>query len=154
MRTTFTILAVLATAVLAGCGGGGGDNQANDYALGVQRAQFAFANAFEKQTNQLLKTTKPGATAKTLRAAASAVDEDVAQLQALTSTAPDKVKGLHKRLIGVMSTYSDKLNRAAKLIGPGDPRQFLTAKKTVQLASKQVEESFNNIIRQINTALS
>ena len=76
------------------------------------------------------------------------------ELQGISANAPDKVKTLHKDLITEMTTYSAKLKQAARLIGMGDPRQFLNAKRILTKASSDVRSQFNLTIAKINTALS
>jgi hypothetical protein len=155
MRTTFSILAALTAVALTGCGGSSGaDNKANDYALAVQQAQFRFANAFEKKTNELLKSTSSKKNATTLRAAAKVVDADVDELRGLSSSAPAAVKGLHKQLVTAMATYSLRLKKAAGLVAANQPRQFIRAKSVLTDASRRVSERVDTLVTQINNALS
>ncbi len=155
MRTSFSILAALTAVALIGCGGSSGaDNKANDYALAVQQAQFRFANAFEKQTNELLKSTSSKRNAKTLRDAATVVDADVTELRGLSSAAPATVRYLHKQLITAMSTYSLRLKKAAHLVAANDPRQFIRAKRVLTDASHHVSDRVDTLVTQINNALS
>jgi hypothetical protein len=155
MRKTLIICGLLA-AGLAGCGSSSDDNAASEaaqnYAVSVQSAQFQFANAFQDATNSLLKSSDPKKDASALRAAAGAVDKDVATLKRIT--APAKVSRLHRGLIAAMQGYSRQLDKAAHLIAGGDPKAFVVAQRLLRNSSRQIKTSFNSIVAQINRRLS
>jgi hypothetical protein len=153
MRKTLTICGVLAVG-LAGCGSSnnGASTEAQDYAVRVQSAQFQFASAFEKATNSLLTSSDPKHDAIALRAAAKAVDNDVATLRRIAP--PTQVRRLHSQLVTAMRTYSGRLGQAAHLIAGGDPKAFVVAKRVLSDSSQQVKRRFNTIISQINAKLT
>ncbi len=150
MRKSLIIAGLLAVAV-AGCGSSN-DNTAQDYAVRVQRAQFQFADGFEKATTSLLKSTDPHHDAIALRQAASAVDTDVKALRAIPP--PQKVAGLHRQLVAIMSGYGGQLRRAAHLIGGGGANGFVPARRLLTRSSTTVKNRFNSIIAKINQQLS
>jgi hypothetical protein len=148
MRTvTVTVLLV---AVLGGCGGKS-KNEANDYAVQVQRVQFRFANDFDKATQQLLKSTDPKTDAKALNDAAFAVTLNATALK--TIPPPKEVRGLHRQLITAVTGYAATLRHAAKLVRDGNPQDFLHAKALLTKASSKITSRFNSIINQINLQL-
>lgn len=153
MRTTVIICCLLAAAV-AGCGSSSSNNDgqaANNYALAVQQAQYRFANTFDKATTRLLKSTSPGKDAAALRTAARAVETDATDLQLIHP--PAAVRSLHQKLVRAMDGYAKTLRRAARLVGGGDPRAFVRAKSLLTRSSRQISQTFNSVINQINTAL-
>ena len=149
MRTLAAM--VLLAVVLGGCGSNS-SNTSNEYAQAVQQAQFVFSNSFEDATARLESTSEPAADAQALRDAAKAVAEDVKTLTAITP--PKEVRALHAKLIAVMTVYGRSVRNVATLVGTGKPQAFPKAKNQLTKSSAAVRTHFNQIIQQINTALS
>ena len=142
------LLLVLALAA-TGCGGDVKKN--NAYVDAVNKAQNEFASTFDRLNAQITSTSSPKQDRATLKRFQDAIDSVVADLRAVDT--PKKVTGLHKELIGEISSYGGEIAKARKAFGSSDPAKVIAAQTQLVTAVTSVSSRINSTIDQINKKL-
>src|SRR3954470_8759949 len=100
---------LLAAALLcAGCGSGDVE-KANRYVASVNRAQSQFAGSVDRLSGRISASSSHTADGRVLRSFDSAVNRVVVDLRQISP--PDKVAGLHRRLVGQLDRYGTRVRR-------------------------------------------
>jgi len=142
--------ALVAAALLAGCGSGGVD-EANRYVDAVNRAQIRFAGTMDQLSGRISAKSSPSADVRVLRSFDGAVRRVVGGLRRIEP--PAKVAGLHRRLVGEMDRYGSRVRREATTLRTKDPARMAAAQQRLLSATDNVSRDINATIDQINRRL-
>ncbi|HEY3187908.1 MAG TPA: hypothetical protein VGJ70_10560 [Solirubrobacteraceae bacterium] len=146
------VLGSLAVAVaLAGCGSDGGASEANSYVHAVNRAQSSFASNVRSLSGRIGTTSDAAADRRVLRSFDSAVGRVVGDLRQITP--PDRVAGLHRRLVGQMDTYGRRVRRETAVLHSDDARRLVAVQQRLLVATNKVSDQVNATIDEINRRL-
>jgi hypothetical protein len=149
VRRLIPALLIVAAVVASGCGS---DTKAsNDYVDSVNKAQNQFAATFDKLSSQITSTSTASQDRKTLDGFKAAVDKVVAELNSVTP--PDKVKGLHARLISEISAYGTEIDKAEQAFATNNPQAIIKAQTQLVSAVTRVSTQINGTIEAINKKL-
>jgi hypothetical protein len=149
-RAVLAVMLVLVAALsAAGCGGDVKKN--NAYVDAVNRAQNEFASTFDRLNAQITSTSSPKQDRATLKRFQIAIDKVVADLRSVTP--PDKVKPMHKELIGEISSYGGEIAKARKAFASSDPAKVIAAQTQLVTAVTSVSSRINSTIDKINKKL-
>ena len=154
MRRTLAVLATCAaTAVaIAGCGDAGREQAADRrYVDEVNAAQSQFARRFDRLAADIGATITPAQGRRTLGAFERAVDRTVARLR--RARPPQRVVGLHRRLVGEIASYGVQIAAARRAFGSRDPQRVLAAQAKLVTDVQRTSEEINLTIDAINRRL-
>jgi hypothetical protein len=150
VRRLVPLLAAVAFGAAApGCGTD--TKAANDYVDAVNRAQNEFATTFDRLRGRVTSTSTPEQDQKTLDGFKGAVDKVVGELRAVE--APDEVEGLHRELVGEISTYGTEITKAKRAFADGDAKAIIEARTDFEAAVTSVSKRINRTIAAINKKL-
>jgi hypothetical protein len=150
LRLLLVLVALAAALVAAGCGDDSA-KQRNAYADAVNEAQSNFAHSFKSLSRRITSTTTPGQGRRTLQGFEDAVDNVVADLEAIK--APADVQPLHRRLISEISDYGREIRRAKRAFATGAPQRILNAQSKLVTATTAISSRINRTIAAINRQL-
>lgn len=148
-RTVLLLLALLAAAALAGCGGA--DEEADAYVGRVNQAQQSFADRFAAIQKRLTTTSTPREDRRALRQFRAATDTIVGDLRAIDP--PERVDDLHGRLVQAVAGYGREIDRARRLLDKGDPQEASRARTELSGAVGAVSRRITAAIAAINDRL-
>ena len=149
LRAVVLLALVAASLVAAGCGGDVKKN--NEYVDAVNKAQNEFASTFDRLNARITATSSPKEDRATLKRFQDAIDKVVGDLRGVEP--PDKVKALHKELIGEISSYGGEIGKARKAFGSEDPAKVIAAQTDLVTSVTDVSSKINSTIDQINKKL-
>lgn len=150
MRRLSPVLIVVALGLVAsGCGTD--TKAANDYVDAVNKAQNDFATRFDQLSGQITSTSTATQDRQTLDGFKQAINKVVADFRAVE--APDKVKGLHGRLIAEVSAYGKEIDSAKQAFSNDDPQAIVKAQADLVNAVTRVQAQINKTIADINKKL-
>jgi len=141
--------AVLAAAVLAGCGE---DTEAGArYVQEVNQAQQRFAADLERLTGRITSQSTTASDQKTLERVEGLIDEAVGDLR--TIAPPDEVRAEHQAFIGLFQSYGRRLGTLAESL-EAEPAEQLRANRRYVEASNRFARRVDQVIAQINRQLN
>lgn len=143
-----TLLAVIAAAVLAGCGG---DDGRGDYVSALNKAQNGLAQRFTQLQSRITATSSAAQDRATLKAYEGAVGTTVRDLRAIDP--PAGFDQLHQRFVGEVADYGDALRKARAELGGDDPKEILAAQGRLRTAVQETGAKLNATIKAINDKL-
>jgi hypothetical protein len=150
VRRLSPVLVVVALALVAsGCGAD--TKAANDYVDSVNKAQNDFAARFDTLSSQITSTSTAAQDRETLDGFKEAIDKIVGDFRAVKP--PDKVKALHRRLIGEIAAYGKEIDKAKSAFSDNDPQAIVKAQADLVSAVTRVQAQINATIGQINAKL-
>ncbi len=138
------------TPVLAGCGGGSGE-EAERYVEQVNAAQESFADRFAAIQKRLTTTSTAAEDRRALRDFRLATDRIVRDLRAVDP--PVRVDDLHGRLVDAVAGYGGEIDRARGMLSAGDPQQVIRARTELSGAVGDVSRRITAAITAINERL-
>jgi hypothetical protein len=146
------LAALLAAGLLSGCGGGGKVKEANRYVDAVNRAQTHFAGTIDQLYNQIPPKSTPAEDRATLQGFEAAVDRVVRELRGIHP--PDRVKALHARLVALLASFREQVDRSRSDLAKGSATALISAQERLAKATSDVSSGINATVAQINTALN
>jgi hypothetical protein len=141
---------IVAAALLAGCGSGDVD-EANRYVDAVNRAQTQFAGTMDRLSGRINAGSTASADTRVLRSFDQAVARVVGDLRGITP--PERVAGLHRRLVGEIDSYGSRVRRETGTLRAKDPRRLVAAQQRLLSATDAVSRDINSTIAAINRRL-
>jgi hypothetical protein len=145
-----SLLALIAAAVLAGCGGGDGGSANSDYATALNQAQNGLLQRVTQLNRRVTATSTPAQDRALLKAYETAVDRAVAQLRAIDP--PDGLDALHQQFVGEVAEYGTVVRRARDQIS-GGAKSSLAVRSTLPAALQRIAREIDATIKVINTKL-
>ena len=145
------LAALLVAGLLSGCGGGGKVKEANRYVDAVNRAQTHFATTIDQLSKRITPKSTPTEDRATLQGFEAAVDRVVSELRAIRP--PDRVKALHAKLVALLTTFRDQVDRSRTDLTKGTATALIAAQEGLAKATADVSSGINATVAQINTAL-
>jgi len=146
------VVSSLAVAVaLAGCGSDRGAGEANSYVHAVNRAQAGFATSVQRLSGRIGATSDAAADRRVLRSFDSAITRVVGDLRKITP--PDRVAGLHRRLVGQMDANGRRVRRETSVLRANDAGRLVAVQQRLLVATSRVSGQVNATIDSINRAL-
>ena len=136
---------------IAACGGSSGDGGAA-YVQRVNKAQQDFAARVDKLSQGITSTSSAERDRQTLRSFQDAVDQVGGDLRAIKP--PEKVRGLHDRLVRAVDGYGDDVTTAAKALDSRSPAKLRAAQRELAQATTAFGTTLNETIDRINKTLS
>jgi hypothetical protein len=150
MRRALAAALVVALGLgLVACGGD--RQQENAYVDAVNHAQGDFAATFDRLSKQITATSTPAQDRRTLRRFRAAVDRAVVRLRAIE--VPDRVRGLHGRLVDEISAYGRQIDKARSAFRSRNAQAVLTAQTDLVSEVTRVSGQINRTIDAINGRL-
>lgn len=146
-----TLSALIVAAVLAGCGGGGGDDGRGDYVSALNRAQNGLAQRFTQLQAKITATSSAAQDRETLKAYEGAVGTTVRDLRAIDP--PEGFDQLHQRFVGEVADYGVALRQARSELSGDDPKEILAAQGRLRTAVQRTGARLNATIKAINSKL-
>jgi hypothetical protein len=150
-RFWYLVMALATAAGVAGCSSGR-VNEANAYVRAVNTAQTTYSRA----SDQLAPLITPGASTPSSRQALARLTmvarTFAARLREIR--APNRVRGLHQRLIGAVVRLGAGLRTAQAGLTSRDAARILDGQQQLAAASVRARTSINAIISAINGALT
>ena len=150
-RLPTALLAVLALAFAAGCGGGHDTEQDNAYVEQLNAAQREFAATVKRLDGRVSEDSSPSQDRATLGSFTEAADEVAVEVRDIQ--APDAVQRLHARLVDDFETYADEVRSATRSLTSGDPDRVIAAQQRLVKATDTVTAEINAAIDDINAKL-
>lgn len=148
LRAALSLLA--AAVVLAGCGGDA--EERNAYVDEVNRAQQSFAQASNRVTTELGRSSSIGSYREGLEELVAALDETTAQLRDVEP--PDAVSTQHEELVNALDSYGNRLGDVAEALDDdAGSKELLQARRDLLEVSDEVEVDINRTIGEINGRL-
>jgi hypothetical protein len=144
-----TLLALIAAAVLAGCGGGDGAN--DDYVTALNQAQNGLLKRVTQLNTRITATSTPAQDRATLKAYEAAVGTAVDDLRAIDP--PDGFDGLHQQFVGEVAEYGTVVRRARTQLGSGNAKSSLAVRRTLPTSLERIARKLNATIKAINAKL-
>jgi hypothetical protein len=144
------VLIACALAITA-CGGSS-DNGGAAYVQRVNKAQQDFAARVDKLSQGITSTSSAERDRQTLRSFQDAVDRVGGDLRAITP--PQKVRGLHDRLVRAVDGYGDDVTTATKALDSRSPAKLRAAQRELAQATTAFGTTLNETIDRINKTLS
>src|SRR3954447_7808889 len=141
---------IAAVVVLTGCGGNKAD-EANHYVDAVNRAQSQFAGTLDRLSGRISATSRQSADRRVLRSFDTAVSRVVGRLRGITP--PGDVTGLHRKLVGEMDAYGQKVRHETATLRSNDPRRLVAAQQRLLSATDDASGRINATISAINRRL-
>jgi cytochrome c556 len=138
-------LALLAGAMLAGCGGG------DDKDAQADRAYIDQVNGAVQRFAREAKQLPSGFEADTLHTYSATLERTAGDLRAIVP--PDSVAGLHRQLAGDVSSYADAIDAAASAPLSKDPDRVVAAQQTLLKATSTANREVNRTLREIGRRL-
>lgn len=144
------LLALIAAAVLAGCGGGG--NGANDdYVTALNAAQNGLLQRVTQLNERITATSTPAQDRATLKAYETAVGGAVRDLRAIDP--PDGFDDLHQQFVGEVAEYGTVVRRARDRLSGGTAKSSLAVRSTLPASLERIAQKLNATIKAINLKL-
>jgi len=151
-RLPTALLAVLALAFAAGCGGGDDDTeQGNAYVEQLNAAQREFAATVKRLDGRVSEDSSPSQDRATLGSFTEAADEVAVEVRDIQ--APDAVQRLHAGLVDDFETYADEVRSATRSLTSRDPDRVIAAQQRLLKATDTVTAEINTAIDDINAKL-
>ena len=144
-----TLLALIAAAVLAGCGGGDGAN--DDYVTALNQAQNGLLKRVTQLNTRITATSTPAQDRATLKAYEAAVGTAVRDLRAIDP--PDGFDGLPQQFVGEVAESGTVVRRARTQLGSGSAKSSLTVRRTLPTSLERIAQKLNATIKAINAKL-
>ena len=145
-------LAVCALGV-AGCGGGSSDDGGSRYVDQVNKAQQDFAARVDELSKGITASSTAARDRQTLQSFEEAVGQVGGDLRAIKP--PEKVRGLHDRLVRAVDGYGDDVEKAADTLQTSrSPEKLRAAQRKLSQATTAFGTTLNETIDQINKRLS
>lgn len=151
-RLPAALLAVLALALAAGCGGDDADVAAgNAYVEQLNAAQREFAASIERIDGRVSERSTPRQDRRTLRSFTQAADEVAAKVASIRP--PESVGRLHAGLVEDFETYAEEVRTATGSLTSGDADRVMAAQERLLEATDTVTSEINRAIDDINAKL-
>lgn len=153
MHKVLALVALCAASAAVGCGGSvsGNTDAARSYVAALNRAQGRFATTVTRLSQRVTPTSSAAKDRTTLRAFDGAVSRVVRDLQHIDP--PQRVAGLHGRLVADLGAFGDELHSATKAIGSHDASRVRAAQRRLSAATARVSRQVVATIRAINRRL-
>lgn len=143
-----TLLAVIAAAVLVGCGGGKGAN--DDYVTALNQAQNGLLKRVTQLNTRITATSTPRQDRATLKAYETAVGTAVHDLRAIDP--PSGFEDLHQQFVGEVAEYGTVVRHARDQLS-GTAKSSLAVRSTLPASLDRIAQKLNATIKAINAKL-